>query len=91
MLILWALRSPRSDRSGTVVAKRAYPETVDLVPMYDPTLHTVTTHTIVSDPDWALTVRRPGGQTIKVWVRRTVFEQCRVGDWYDSAKRICWP
>src|SRR5262249_28737105 len=59
MFILWALRAARTDRSGTVLAKRAYPETTAQVPMYDPALHTVTTHTIVTGPDWALTVRRP--------------------------------
>jgi len=79
VLILW------------VLAKHAYPETTELFPMYDPTLHTVTTHTVVSGPDWILTVRRPGGQTIKVWVRRTVYDQCRVGDWYDSLRRTCRP
>jgi hypothetical protein len=66
-LMVRAMHSPRSDRSGTVLAKRAYPETTELVPMYDPSLHMMVTHTIVSGPDWALTVRRPGGQTIKLW------------------------
>jgi len=91
VLILWATHTSRPDRSGTVLAKHAYPETTELFPMYDPTLHTVTTHTVVSGPDWILTVRRPGGQTIKVWVRRTVYDQCRVGDWYDSLRRTCRP
>ena len=91
LLILWALRSPRPDRSGTIVAKRAYPETTELVPMYDPSLHMMVNHTVVSGPDWALTVRRPGGLTIKVWVRKTVYEQCRIGDWYDSVRRTCRP
>jgi hypothetical protein len=91
VLMVSAMHSPQSDRSGTVQAKRAYPETTELVPMYDPTLHMVVNHAIVSGPDWALTVRRPGGQTIKVWVRRTVYEACRVGDWYDSARRVCRP
>jgi hypothetical protein len=75
-LIIWAAHAPHSNRSGTVLAKRAYPETTELVPMYDTALHMMTTHTVVSGPDWALTVRRPGGQTLKVWVRRTVYEQC---------------
>ena len=91
MLILWAGHTTRSDRSGTVLAKRAYPETTELVPMYDPTLHMMVNHAIVSGPEWALTVRRPGGQTIKVWVRRTVYEVCRMGDWYDSTRRVCRP
>jgi hypothetical protein len=63
MLILWATLSQHPDRSGTVIAKHAYPETTALVPLYDPTLHTVTTHTIVTRPDWTLTVRRPDDQS----------------------------
>jgi hypothetical protein len=59
--------------------------------MLDPTLDTISTHTIVSGPNWALTVRQPGGQTITVWVRRTVYEQCRVGDFYDGTRRLCRP
>ena len=90
-LMAWVIHSSQSDRSGTVLEKRAYPETTELVPMYDPALHTVTNHTIVSGPEWALMVRRSGGQTIKVWVRRKVYEQCRVGDWYDSSRRMCRP
>ena len=38
-LMVWVVHSPQSDRSGTVLAKRAYPETTELVPMYDPSLH----------------------------------------------------
>jgi hypothetical protein len=91
VLILWAIRSPRPDRSGTVVAKRAYPETTELVPMYDPSLHMMVNHTVVSGPDWALVVRRPDGETRTVWVRDAVYEACRVGDWYDSARRVCRP
>src|SRR6516164_10946348 len=85
-LILWAIRAPRPDRSGTVLAKRAHPETAELVPMYDPTLHMMITHTVVSGPDWTLVVRRPDGSTGTVWVRRRIYEACRVGDWYDSSR-----
>jgi hypothetical protein len=59
--------------------------------MYDPALHMMTAHTVVLGPDWALVVPRPGGQTIKVWVRRTVYEACHPGDCYDSARRLCRP
>jgi hypothetical protein len=90
-LIVWTARAPQPDRSGTVLAKRAYPETVDTIPMYDPTLHTVTMHTIVSGPDWALTVRQPNGQHRIVWVRHQVYDQCHLGDWYDGPHRTCRP
>jgi hypothetical protein len=90
-IILWAIFSPHPDRSGTVVAKRAYPETTKQEPMLDPTLDTISTHTIVSGPDWVLTVRRPSGQTVTVRVRRTVYEGCRVGDFYDGTRRMCRP
>ena len=84
--------APRPDRSGTVLETRAYPESTEPVPMYDPTLHMMTVHSVVSGPDWALVVRRSGGHAmtaITVWVPRTVYEACHVGDWYDSSRRVC--
>src|SRR6516225_11134120 len=92
VLILWMSVAPRPDRSGTVLETRAYPESTEPVPMYDPTLHMMTVHSVVSGPDWALVVRRSGGHAmtaITVWVPRTAYEACHVGDWYDSSRRVC--
>jgi hypothetical protein len=91
-LIVWAAHeahAPHPDRSGSVVKKYIEPEETHLTPVFIG--KTMVLEPQTTGPDWILVVRRPDGSRRTVWVRKRVYEQCRIGDWFDSPRRICRP
>jgi hypothetical protein len=91
-LIVWVAHeanAPHPDRSGTVLEKVVDPGGTTFMPFIAGKLIGVIP--TIQPADYGLVVRRSDGSRRTAWVRRRVYEQCRVGDWYDSPRRMCRP